>query len=211
MSERKELTELYDTFDTLQIWQELFRSKFGELESITHHSNPDDPPDATAQFSQGTLQVEHTIIEPPHVMQADDIDRKIGSGRGRSCVPISGQYSKKQLEEIMYTPGHSQAWEGASASLHTRFEIIVSAIRKKIEKHPPGGLLVLSAEMMGYPWETEMLDHAFCCSSRLVGSEKWMIAFKFRWNSAEYFSAIHFNEIGLKMKYGHLETRAADT
>jgi len=203
LPEQKEANELYDTFDTLQIWQEVFRPKFGELESITHHSNPDDPPDATAQFTQGTLQVEHTIIEPPHVMQAEDIHRKIGKGRARSGVPTSGQFSKKQLEEIMYVPGHPLAWEGSNACLDTRYGIVVSAIQKKIEKHPPGGLLILGAEMMGSRWEADMLDQAFRYCSTLAGAERWIVAFKYRWNCQEYFSVIRSNEIGMKTKYGH--------
>ena len=207
----KECQELYDTFDTLQIWQDVFREKLGALTSITHHSNPDDPPDAVAMFTHAPLEIELTSIEPEHVMEANSIHRG-NPGFARNRVPVSGGFDRSRSREIKYTPGHSLAWETNDASLQTRFRLIMTAIARKLRKHRSGGLLLLQGEMTGDLFEDELICAAFRQACKMPEAEKWMFGFKYRWNPGSYFSVLCANDIGIMTRRSHLScctTKAA--
>lgn len=200
----KEVTEIHETLDVLQVWQGLFTQKYGELQSLVHYSNPDDPPDVLAKFSLYDLEIEHTEIEPAHVKQADAIHKREANGAGRNAMPISGCYSPAKQKEIMWTPCHPNAWENQDANLHARFDLMISTIQTKICKHPPGGLLILKADVgcfpAGFDGEIEMIKHAVSCFLRFQDSDKWMVAVHNRWNSCEFFSVLFTSRTGLMMQ-----------
>lgn len=190
----KEVTEIYEAFDVLRVWQDHLRPNYGELQSLVHFSNPDDPPDVLAQFSSGELSIEHTEIEPPHIKQSDVIHRDERDWAWKNSMPLSGQYTSAQQREIMWTPGHSGVWETHEANLKTRCRLIVSAIEKKMVKFPPGGMLILKGnvgcDQDPFGWELEMIKQAFNHVRQANEASKWVFVIHNRQPPFQLFSAL---------------------
>src|SRR6266542_6925612 len=63
--------EVYHCLDMLQSWQQFLKETFGELTSINHRSQPDDPPDLELIFGSRIVGMEHTKLLPSHVGEAE--------------------------------------------------------------------------------------------------------------------------------------------
>ena len=73
--DRKGSAELRDVFQFLCAWRDHFRARHGELYAISHLSNPDDPPDAIAHFTNTEISIEVTTIDPAHILQSCSASR----------------------------------------------------------------------------------------------------------------------------------------
>jgi len=191
---RKEVLRCYDV---LCIWTDKF-SHLGKLESLDHHSGGDDPPDVVARFDSGaTLDLEHTSVEPAHRHWAD----KLRGGGGGVIPPLTGKYeSRDELMQAM-NPFGGGGWAKVSDEAVARYDLICEAIKKKIEKHPPGGVLVMDGDVHPRGLEfREALEVAASQSLFLPGSERWMFAFSDRANSQQFFSAMFAKDIPFEVR-----------
>ena len=113
---QRELCELMDAFAILDIWQSLFHSSHGQLQSLVHCSNPDDPPDVIAQFARGDLGIEHTIIEPSHRVHGTKLIQHQFPG----LVPL---WFKLELPQRPRRRGEQQTTSGHRQSCQCRHEV----------------------------------------------------------------------------------------
>jgi hypothetical protein len=75
---KKGTGEVLYSLEALQAWKDYFMELYGDLEGVTCHTNPDDPPDITLNFSNGgKLGVEHTRLEPHPYGWMNDLHNKL--------------------------------------------------------------------------------------------------------------------------------------
>jgi hypothetical protein len=60
----KERKEVLWSVDAVQIWEDWFSQRHGQLSEVRHRSNPDDPPDIDLVFDRADLGCEHTALLP---------------------------------------------------------------------------------------------------------------------------------------------------
>jgi hypothetical protein len=195
LSGNKEMEELRDAFDFLHIWQDYLRSLYGELESVTHLSNPDDPPDVIAYFERGELNIELTSLEPDHIHQSEQLKGQF-SATGHTVLPISYKPSSRaEAETIMATPGHQQAWENVSDRCFTRKEIIMSRVLAKLQNSGvqalAPGVILLTGDLMGDPNEEVALRSAFEELALLPQASGWQFGTVHHWNDSSFYSTLY--------------------
>ena len=191
----KEAQELREAFQFLVIWEDFFEGIHGELQAISHLSNPDDPPDVIAHFTGGDLSIEVTSIEPPHIHQSDALDKQEGQGRGRSGIPLSIKpTSMEEAMDLMYLPGGAQ-WETVADRNQIWINSIVDRVGKKLDcsrlKSVSSGILLLSGHLEGSLGEEDAVRRAFSAirQSRPESTE-WDLATCCQWNHLHFFSTL---------------------
>ena len=133
--------EVYHSLDALRVWRDRFERLFGELNGCIHHSNPDDPPDLTFDFSGGPVEVEHTRLEPSHLGWTNALHSEVCRDQCITLPSISQQpRNRKELLEIMLLGGGN--WSDVIADMSDWFRFLLELIRKKIEHHPEGVLVI---------------------------------------------------------------------
>ena len=136
-----EANEVYHSLDALCVWRVRFENLFGELHACVHHSNPDDPPDLTFDFSGVSVEVEHTRLEPSHLGWANALHNEVCPDQCITLPSISQHpRDRKELSEIMLLGGG--VWSDVIADMNNWIEFLQDLIRKKIE-HRPTGVLVI--------------------------------------------------------------------
>jgi hypothetical protein len=179
--------EILCCYDVLRVWRDKFEH-LGELVSLDHLSGVDDPPDVIAHFSTGaTLDMEHTSIEPNHRHWGE----KLRGGQGGVVPPVGGKYkSRDELLNVM-NPWGGGGWASVEQEAVARCSLILDAMRKKIKKHPPGGIMVLDAHCHPNDLELPSAIAVACDKVRSVpGSDKWTYSFISRSNHIEFYSTI---------------------
>jgi len=133
--------EVYHSLDAVRVWRDRFEKLFGEFRSCVHHSNPDDPPDLTFDFSGGPVEVEHTRLEPSHLGWTNALHSEVCPDQCITLPSISQQpRNRKELLEIMLVGGGD--WSDVGADLSDWFRFLLGLIWKKIE-HRSEGILVI--------------------------------------------------------------------
>jgi hypothetical protein len=183
----KSVHEICCCYDVLTIWFDKFEH-LGKLVSLNHHSNPDDPPDVKAMFdSERWLDMEHTSTEPAHRHKAQKLRGKIGG----ITPPISGIYKTKQALVEAMNPYAYGGWTSIQKEVDAKYQLIIKAIKNKIEKHPPGGILVLEGNDFIFD---STLPHLLRLANSEIWSvpksEKWTYIYISRANGIDYYSAI---------------------
>jgi len=197
--------ELLEAFNFLTVWPEYLRSRYGELNSLTHLSNPDDPPDVIAHFSKCSVNIEITSIEPPHIMQSERLHNQLGGG-ARSEMPLSRIPANTQdAKEIMYIPGNQKAWELVADRCDVRYKMIVERGRRKFSnpkiKTLSSGILLFHGETFGDKFEHQAIEKAFKALQQIPVCRGWIIALIHRWNSLAYYTAIHSDDVGFRFEH----------
>ncbi|WP_341408082.1 hypothetical protein [Luteolibacter soli] len=205
--DQKGWEEAVNVFQFLSIWIHHFQSKLGQLNGVSHLSNPDDPPDAIGHFSNHDIPIEVCSITPAHVKQSDDLHRKVGGNQGRYDVPISQKpRSAAEARDWMYGPGGVDIWESFTDAMETVHHSIVDAAKKKfgkpsIAKLEPGVLLLPGDRLFGYFGEEEAVRAAFNAVRKEVpAANAWILAVHHQWNGRECFSAIDDPSSGFALK-----------
>ena len=85
----QEFYKLVDGFEAIDVWRDIYEPQFGALKQLEHRSGKDDQGDVLAKFEKGEFVVEHTMIEPGHVMHADKILRADERDRARKGVKLN--------------------------------------------------------------------------------------------------------------------------
>lgn len=186
-TEFKDRNEICCCYDVLTIWADKCE-RLGKLVSLDHHSNPDDPPDVRAIFDSGAvLDMEHTSTEPTHRHKA----KKLRGGLGGGIPPISGNYkTTKELLDAM-NPYADDDWANLEKETVARYELIFVAMKKKIEKHPPGGVLVLEGDSFTADFTLPNSVRAAYSNIRSVpGAEKWTYCYISRANGIDFYLTI---------------------
>lgn len=183
----KDRREIWSCYDVLTIWADKF-AHLGKLVSLEHLSNPDDPPDVRAIFDSGVvLDMEHTSTEAAHRHKAE----KLRGGRGGVVPPVSGVYkTTKELMDAM-NPYSGGGWVSVEKEAIARYELIFAAMKKKIQKHPPGGVLVLEGD--GFTSDFTLphsVGAAYANIRSVPGAEKWTYCYITRANGIDYYSTI---------------------
>jgi hypothetical protein len=199
---QRELCELMDAFAILDIWQSLFHSSHGQLQSLVHCSNPDDPPDAIAKFARGDLGIEHTIIEPSHRVHGTKLIQQQFPGKGFSAPPLSGSYDRVELQRLISTPSDPAFWESVGNHMSARSSILSSAAAKKFGKYPECGLLVLRGSIGEFEQtlgdEVRAIKEGMLSIQNLPAFERWILAVYNTWGDSTFFSAIYSPAIGFR-------------
>lgn len=204
----KECHELRDAFQFLLIWQDYFKSSHGDLKALSHLSNPDDPPDVIAHFTNRDVAIEITTIDPPHIRQSDDLHDKVGKGSGRTEIPLTIKPgSRQEALDMMYIPGHSP-WEKVADRNQVWFNSISERVAKKLSS--PGfrgispGIILLPGKIDGSFGEDRAVEQAFASIRASIPQAKgWTLAICHQWNDLHYFSAIDAPESGFEIKQKH--------
>ena len=191
----KEIHEIRDAFQFLVIWQDYLREAFGELSAISHHSNPDDPPDVVAHFENEDLSIEITDIQPPHLHQSENLDNKVGKGRARFAVSLSNPpSSREEAMNSMYLPGGGppeEVEERNKVWLRSILERVTSKLTSRTIEEVPPGIILLTGSLDGSLGEEEAGREAFTkIRQTLPQSEKWTLATCYQWNPYEFFSVL---------------------
>jgi hypothetical protein len=139
------------------------------LIAISHHSNPDDPPDVVAHFQSHAseeceIPIEITSVDPPHIHQCNALHRKVGGNQGRMIprMTVSPRNQEEALDE-MY--GNGTAWESVADRNALWTEKIVSAAKRKFEsskiQNYSSGILLIEGEFVNGVGEREAVREAF--------------------------------------------------
>lgn len=201
---KKEIEEFRDAFDFLQIWREDLHSEYGALHSVTHLSNPDDPPDVIAHFERGELNIEITSLEPFHIHQSEPLKGQFAQ-TGLTLLPISSPpRSRAEAEQMMAPFGHPQTWENVSDRCHARKETIISRVIAKLENSGvqalKQGLILLTGDLMGDPNEEKALRSAFEELSAHPLAAGWDIGTVHQWNDSSFYSTLYQKGSGFQVK-----------
>jgi hypothetical protein len=196
--------ELWSAFRFLTIWSRHYREVYGELEALSHLSNPDDPPDVIARFVKETVAIEITGIDPAHIRQSDALHNSISHGCGRREIPLSRPpVSKSEAIEMMYGPGRD-CWESAVDRNKVWFTSIVQAVEKKIAKlsalRTAPGIVLLTGKTDGDLGEARAIEQAFATvRSKIPQAKKWTLATLSLWSQSPCFSAIDVPGLGFRI------------
>jgi hypothetical protein len=201
--EDKGCHELWSAFRFLTAWRKHYRKVYGELEALSHLSNPDDPPDVVAHFTKEKVAIEITGIDPTHIRQSDALHGSIGHGCGRREIPLSRRpESKSEANEMMYSPG-GNCWESVVDRNQVWFDSIVQAVEKKMTKlailRTAPGIILLTGKIDGDLGETRAIEQAFAeVRSKIPEAEKWTLATLSLWTQSSCFSAIDVPGVGFR-------------
>jgi hypothetical protein len=153
----QEFYELVDAFEAIDVWRDIYEPQFGALKELEHRSGKDDQGDVLAKFEKGEFVVEHTMIEPGHVMHADKILRADERERTRKGVKLNRCINvpavsrklrgKEEITKSLYAI--NPEWENVDDAILTHFDLVCAAVKKKLIKHSQGGLLVFGTKKTG--------------------------------------------------------------
>lgn len=183
----KDRQEIYYCYDVLTIWADKFEH-LGKPVSLDHHSNPDDPPDVRANFDSGVvLDMEHTSTEPAHRHKAERLRGRTGG----LVPPVSGSYkTTKDILDAM-NPYAGGGWVSAEKEAIARYKLIFNAIKRKVEKYPTGGVLVLEGDAFTSDFTLpHSVGAAYSDIRSIPNAEKWTYIYISRANGIDYYSAI---------------------
>ncbi len=119
------------SFDAIQIWQEWFAARYGELKELRHRSNPDDPPDLDLVFERGQVGLEHTALKPDPLGYAEAIAGKVNPMGGRFIPSLSRQWTRDELKR--FALGIKASWAKTSEEHRVAFECLIEALRRKMQ------------------------------------------------------------------------------
>jgi hypothetical protein len=54
--------EVVEAWAIIRIWSDLLEKRFGKIQSIRHHSPPNDPPDLEIICAERVVELEHTRL-----------------------------------------------------------------------------------------------------------------------------------------------------
>jgi len=189
--------EAYHCLDALRIWDDAFRPQYGELLSLTHRFDGDDPPDVDAVFECGTVAMEHTCIEPEnrrkaHALIPDQMRRVIpAANRVKSVKGILK--ASNPLAHDIFTKVIPEA--------EANFDLIANALQVKMKKCPNGAIIVLESHSgLDYEWMITPVRIAFETVKRAAGSEKYAFVLLARNNSLSYSSAFISAELPFEIR-----------
>ena len=204
LSGTKEIHELRDAFDFLLIWREYLESVYEDLHTVTHLSNPDDPPDVIAHFQKSDLNIELTSLEPDHIHQSEPLKKQF-SKTGHTVLPISYKHtSRAEAETIMAAPGHPHAWEDVSARCAVRKETVISRVTSKLENprvqalNP--GVILLTGDLIGDPNEELALLNAFEELAAHPQFNGWQFGTVHQWNDSSFYSTLYSTREGFRVR-----------
>lgn len=123
--------EVIRSLDAIQVWQEWFAPRYGELKELRHRSNPDDPPDLDLVFERGEVGLEHTALKPCPLGHAEAIAAEVNPHGGRFLPSLSRQWTRDELEELAF-PKTRASWANSSDEYRVVFASLVATIRRKI-------------------------------------------------------------------------------
>jgi hypothetical protein len=200
--------ELLMAFDYLLLWQDRFREKYGELVSVSHLSNPDDPPDVIAHFEGAELAIELTTGDPSHLPQSDALYNRIGNNRARTQVPFTiNPGNAEEAEDMMFIPGYAP-WEPVADRNTERARLIIERARAKFEL--PGvqkfseAIVLLNSGEFGAQFDaTGVFQGIQHVKSELSSHTGWMIGYISRNNDWDYFTALQEDVCRVKIKTVH--------
>lgn len=199
--------EAYCCLDAIRIWDDRFRPEFGELTILTHRYDGDDPPDVTAVFERGQVDMEHTCVEPWHRRKADALFRpKKDEDDGprqesmRRVIPASEKL--KSTKAILEASNlHTQGmWTDVLPEALANHDLVAAAIKEKMLKCPDGAVIVLESRTgLGCAWTEEPVRVAFEAIRAAEGWERFALVLLARGNpvsyESAYFSASHPFEV----------------
>jgi len=185
--EFKARTEILACYDVLTIWPDKF-SHLGKLISLDHLSNPDDPPDVRANFDSGAvMDMEHTSILAQHQRWAENLM----GGCGGVAPPASGKYETREELLSVINPWGGGGWASVEEEAQAHHNLIFEAMKRKIEAHPDGGVMVPDGHYHGSDYALPpAIKAAFMDAPLVPGAEKWTYCFISRSNSIDYYSTI---------------------
>jgi hypothetical protein len=153
---RKGRNEVVECLDMAQVWREWFSLRFGELLSVRHRSNPDDPPDIELIFPEKCIAVEHTRLQL--LGWADDIAKEIDPSRCIAIPPVSGPHrNRSELRNLMLGIGSASA--GPNKERTVTVKKLVSIAKRKIKTLPHGSVICVVDEMHLFPTEFAGVSH----------------------------------------------------
>ena len=178
--------EAYHCLDSLRIWEDVFRPKYGELLSLTHRFGGDDPPDVDAVFERGTLPMEHTCVEPENRRKA----HALLPNQMRRVIPAANKV--RSVKGIMKAsnPWDQDAFTDVIPEAHANYNLIAKAMREKMGKCSCGAVIVLESHSgLSCEWTVEPVRVAFDLIKRESGWEKYAFVLLARDNPVSYASA----------------------
>jgi hypothetical protein len=148
----KSWNELVWTFEALRRWKDVLETRFGDLTQVDHRSPPDDPPDLMLHFGPTAVQLEHTLLKPYPLGWAD----AIRGNRGGFVPPVTTKsWTRAELQKLI--SGIDDVWGDASETLAATFNEFTSAVAKKVQRLPPGGIVVVDDRATHDSHEREIL------------------------------------------------------
>ena len=144
----KEANEVYHSLDAVRVWRDRFEHLHGELLHCVHHSNPDDPPDLTLMFRDGSVEVEHTRLEPFPYGWMKALHREECPDECVTEPSITAQPKTRRdlLSTMLSLDG---AWSDVQTDTDEWYRYCLALIRKKIEPRP-AGILVIQDVSLGF-------------------------------------------------------------
>jgi hypothetical protein len=130
--------EVVQCWDMIQIWQTWISEKFGQITTVRHRSQPDDPPDLELLFSDRIVGMEHTRLQPKHLGQAAALMRKSGQGGfipSISCPPKNFDEMKRIVAGVKYP------WSNVTDDWCAVFDLLAITLREKMRGLPSGGII----------------------------------------------------------------------
>ena len=177
--------EVYHCLDALRIWDDVFRPMYGELLSLMHRFDGDDPPDVDAVFEHGIVSMEHTCIEPENRRKAQTL---ISPDQISLVIPAANKVKSAKGILKASNPWGQSVFNDAIAEAYANFNIITNAIRKKMGQCPKGTVIVLESHSgLNDEWMVEPVRIAFELIMREAGCQKYAFVLLARDNPASAF------------------------
>ena len=166
--DKKGRTEVVECLDMAQVWREWFSARFGELLSVRHRSNPDDPPDIELIFHEKCMAVEHTRLQPYPLGWAEDIATEIDPSRCILIPPMSGRQRNRSglLDEMLRIGSASVGPNQEQAVIVGK---LLSTAKCKMKKLPHGSVICVVDEIHLFPPEFECISRE---SARILNSDE---------------------------------------
>jgi hypothetical protein len=206
----KEALEVYYGFHALKAWRSEFEETNGGLQSMLHHSNPDDPPDLVFQFSDRELCAELTVIEPHPYGQARALQREKFPNEPVTIPPLSGTYESKQdIEKVMFSKNMTpDKWETVADHERVLFASVEQQISRKIEKLNARSLevdlLILIDRSLIFDSAVLSLANYLCAISkdrRLAISDKTLLLLHSHSSASQFRSFIIYTDGSMKKQF----------
>jgi hypothetical protein len=180
----KSWNELVWSFEAIRRWGDELEKRFGTLMQIDHHSPPDDPPDILLHFAQCDVAWEHMLLQPYPLRWAEEIR----GGRGGFVPPLGRkEWTRKELEDVV--SGVNPLWGDASEAHETAMDVLGSAMVKKLNSLPSGGILVIDDRVTHYPSEREEMVTEIHNRQKHKLRDRLVIFFQ-RNNDLQFWSAL---------------------
>jgi hypothetical protein len=205
----KEGLEVYFGFHALKAWRSEFEETNGRLESIVHHSNPDDPPDLVFQFANRDLSAELTAIEPHPYGQARALRREKFPNQLTTIPPLSRRYeSKHEIEQVMFSKHMTpEKWETVAEHQDALFASVEQQITGKIAKLNARSLevdlLILDGRHLFFDSAVLSLADHLCAirkGRRLPISDKTLLVLHSQSNPAQFCSFMIYADGSMKKR-----------